>query len=109
MGKKMRIEFKDLGMPVFTGRTRGQDARKRLSLDEVTADDSVDVVIPNDIYAVTSSYFLGLFGPSVRALGLEQFQKVFHFSAPGFLNDKLTDWTQRAFRDGTDLLENGRT
>lgn len=109
MGKTMKIDFKDLGMPVFTGRPRGQEARKRLKLDSVTAEDTVDVVIPEGVYAMTSSYFLGLFGPSVRELGLEQFQRVFRFTAPAFLSEKLSDWTLRAFRDGSDLLTGGQT
>lgn len=104
MATTMKIDFRDLGMPVFTGRPRGEQARKRLRLDGVAAGDAVDVIIPNDVYALTSSYFLGLFGPSVRKFGLEEFQRVFRFEAPEFLKDQLSDWTLRALRDGGDLL-----
>jgi hypothetical protein len=104
MGQTMKINFADLGMPVFTGRIRGQEARRRLKLDSIKDDDTVEVVIPPETYAVTSSYFLGLFGPSVRSLGLERFQQVFQFTVPDFLKEQLADWTARAFRDTNDLL-----
>lgn len=100
----MKINFGDLGMPVFTGRMRGQEARRRLKLDSIKDDDIVEVVIPQETYAVTSSYFLGLFGPSVRSLGLERFQQVFQFKVPDFLKEQLSDWIVRAFRETNDLL-----
>ena len=106
MGKNMKIDFEDLGMPVFTGRQRGQDARVRLRLDDIAAEDHVDVIIPDGTYAITSSYFLGMFGPSIRSLGLENFQRVFTFAAPDFIKEKVTDWCLRAFRDRSDLFEN---
>ena len=100
----MKIEFAKLGMPVFTGRDRGENARKALKLDDVTVADSVDVVIPEDVYTVTSSYFLGLFGPSIRSLGLEKFQEVFHFSVPDFLRERVSEWSLRAVREKRDLF-----
>lgn len=104
MGQTMKINFGDLGMPVFTGRLRGQETRRRLNLDSIRDGDNVEVVIPPETYAVTSSYFLGLFGPSVRSLGLERFQQVFQFKVPDFLTEQLSDWTVRAFRETSDLL-----
>lgn len=105
MGQKMKIDFEKLGMPVFTGRQRAQEVRSKLKLDNVTSADQVDVVIPEGVYAITSSYFLGLFGPSIRDLGLETFQKVFRFQAPDFISEKVNDWCLRAFRDRGDLFE----
>lgn len=105
MGKKMKIDFATLGMPVFTGRQRAQEVRAKLKLDTVAADDQVDVIIPDTVYAITSSYFLGLFGKSIRDLGLEKFQTVFRFQAPDFIKEKVNDWCLRAFRDRGDLFE----
>jgi hypothetical protein len=105
MPKNIQILFDEkMGGPVFTGRDRGEDTRKRLKLDDFGAGDSVNVVIPEDVYTVTSSYFLGLFGPSIRDLGLETFQKIFKFTAPAFLNDHIEEWSLRAVRERKDLF-----
>jgi len=105
MGQQMKIEFVKLGMPVFTGRGRGENARKELGfLDQVGPDDHVDVIIPNDVYTVTSSYFLGLFGPTIQKLGLDGFQRVFHFATPDFLKDRVEDWSVRAVRERRGLF-----
>jgi hypothetical protein len=104
MGKNMKIDFAKMGGPVFTGRDRGEDTRKRLNLDDVKPGDEVDVVIPEDVYTVTSSYFLGLFGKSIRDLGLEAFHQVFHFDVPVFLKDRVEEWSLRAVRERRDLF-----
>jgi hypothetical protein len=100
----MVIDFSKLGMPVFTGRDRGQKARKELKLDELPLDEVVEVLIPDDTYAVTSSYFLGLFGPSVRELGGEGFERQFQFKGPDFIVSKIQDWVMRALRDKRDIF-----
>lgn len=104
MATSMKIEFAKMGGPVFTGRDRGEDTRKKLRLDNIKAGDDVEVVIPDDVYTVTSSYFLGLFGPSIRDLGLEGFQRVFHFIAPDFIKEKVDEWSLRAVRERGDLF-----
>jgi len=100
----MIIDFKDLGMPVFTGRERGQQARIDLKLDQLAANEVVEVRIPEDTYAVTSSFFLGLFGPSVRTLGGEGFARQFQFTGPAFITGKVSDWVLRALRDKRDIF-----
>ena len=100
----MVIDFGKLGMPVFTGRDRGQNARKDLKLDMVPHGEIVEVRIPDETYAVTSSFFLGLFGPSVRELGGEGFAKQFRFTGPEFVLNKIEDWVLRALRDKRDIF-----
>lgn len=101
----MKIDFRDLGMPVFTGRSRGEKARQRIGLDKLADDEIVDVNIPDEVYTVTSSYFLGLFAPSVKALGgRERFLDVFRFVGPDFILTKLDDWIDRALREGEDIF-----
>ncbi len=93
------IKFEDLGMPVFTGRSRGVSDRKKLQLDVLDkSDEPVDVVIPAEVYTVTSSYFLGLFGESIRALGREDFLAHYIFRAPDHISHKIDDWIARALR-----------
>ena len=100
----MIIDFKDLGMPVFTGRARGEKARLDLKLDQLPPEEVVEVRIPDETYAVTSSFFLGLFGPSVRTLGGEGFERQFRFVGPSFIIGKVSDWVLRALRDKRDIF-----
>jgi hypothetical protein len=67
--------------PIYTGRQRGEGIRAALGLDDVDSSDvAVDVIIPADAYAISSSFFLGLFGPSVKRAGtLEAFFQKFRF------------------------------
>ena len=67
--------------PIYTGRQRGESIRASLNLDEVDASEAaVEVLIPVNAYAISSSFFLGLFGPSVKRAGTpEAFFLFFHF------------------------------
>lgn len=100
----MMIDFSKLGMPVFTGRQRGKDARKKLGLDSMPEGEACSVLVPDDVYTITSSYFLGLFGPSVRSLGRDEFLDRFDFQAPPHISDKLDDFVVRALREQSDLF-----
>jgi hypothetical protein len=97
----MSIEFEKLGMPVFTGRPRGVALRKKLKLDSVDeVGERVSVDIPEDVYTVTSSFFLGLFGPSVRHYGSKNdFLCHYSFKAPERVASRLDEWVDRALRD----------
>lgn len=102
----MNIDFANLGMPVFTGRERGKKARAQFKLDNIdTQEEVVNLDIPDEVYSVTSSYFLGFFGDSVRTLGREGFKKKYVFKAPKHISDKLEDWITRALRDKSNLLK----
>jgi hypothetical protein len=66
------IDFAKLGGPVYVGRPNGEKARERLDIDKLDrVDTPINVIIPDGTYSVTSSYFLGLFGPSVVHFGSE--------------------------------------
>jgi hypothetical protein len=65
---------------VFAGRERGKHWRSEFRLDELdSANDSVRVVIPADVIAVNISFFLSMFGKSVRSLGKEGFREHYEF------------------------------
>lgn len=102
---KMTLDFQQLHGPVFTGRERGKRARKFFKLEKITPDDRVDVIIPEDVYTVTSSFFLGLFGESIKDMGLEAFTSVYKFKAPNYLKESIDEWIVRAARDKTDLFK----
>jgi hypothetical protein len=100
----MKIEL-DPSILVYTGRARGGNDRKRYGLDRVDGNDEVvEVVVPDAIYTVTSSYFLGLFGDSVRALGREAFVRKYPLTGPKHVTKKLDDWIARALREKRGLF-----
>jgi len=101
----MEIDFKALGMPVFTGRSRGEGLRKQLGLDSIPDGEVVRVKIPVDVYAITSSYFLGLFGPSIRKEGSpEAFFARFEFVGPPHIMEAVSDFVSRALREQKPLF-----
>ncbi len=56
---------------VLSGRNRGQTARSQFKVDKLdeSADTHIKVSIPGTVKIITSSFFLGLFGPSILKLG----------------------------------------
>lgn len=94
----LSVDLSKFNGPVYAGRARGENARQALKLD--AADQSnqiVEVNIPDSTYTVTSSFFLGLFGPSVINAGSrEAFVKKFHFKSPSFLADDFEEYISYA-------------
>ena len=66
---------------VLAGRDEGKQARLDARVDELdTVEDSVKVLVPHDLFSVTSSFFLGLFEESIRRLGGTRFLEHYAFS-----------------------------
>lgn len=95
------IDFQKLGGPVYVGRPNGEKARDRLNLAELDREkDPVDVFVPNDTYSINSSYFLGLFGPSVVYFGSEAaFLRHYRFHALENHMDRIRAHVERALRE----------
>lgn len=94
------IDFATIEGPVYTGRDRGERLRDNLKLDQldVTAD-VVNVRIPETTYTISSSFFLGLFGPSViKAGSKEAFYRRYHFESPSFLSEVMDSYVSRALQ-----------
>lgn len=94
------IDLAKYNGPVYTGRQRGELLRESLHLDAIDAEDSaVSVLVPNETYTVSSSFFLGLFGPSVvKAGSKEAFYKRYKFQAPAFLQEVMDGYVSRALQ-----------
>lgn len=102
-----KIDFSRMGGPVFSGRAKGQINRKNYNLDEKDQSDAIiEVDIPDNAYAVTSSFFLGLFGESIRSLGgRNQFRAKYNIKAPERFNEKIEFYIERAIREKSPVLE----
>jgi hypothetical protein len=101
MSNQSLINFKDIEGPVYTGRDRGERLRKTLKIDELdNTQESIEVVIPANTYSISSSFFLGLFGPSVIKSGSkEEFFKHYNFKTTDFLLRVIDGHALRALQE----------
>lgn len=87
MGNTVNIDFKKLGGPTYIGRDQGEAARESFKLDELESSGllkRVIVDIPPETYNINSSFFLGLFGASIRRAGSrDKFLSLFEFETHG--------------------------
>jgi len=68
------------GARVFAGRVRGQRVREASKLREHDKGDAiVEIVIPRDVISINASFFLGMFGDSIRELKEEGFRRKYRF------------------------------
>lgn len=94
------IDLAKYNGPVYTGRARGELLRESLHLDAMDAEGTpVRVLVPTETYTVSSSFFLGLFGPSVvKAGSKEAFYNRYNFQAPSFLKEVMDGYVARALQ-----------
>lgn len=97
------IDLSIFNGPVYAGRARGEKARQLVKLDQIDESaTSVEVTVPESTYSVTSSFFLGMFGPSVvKAGSREEFVKRFHFTSPSFLKSDFDEYISYALEKRT--------
>jgi hypothetical protein len=110
MNQIKRINLADVRTPansrVFSGRGAGEQARRHFDLDKLDVDDSVVTVsIPDWAFSVNMSFFLGLFGNSVRALGRDNFVKKYQFQCKEVHRAAISEGIDRALRDVSIFLE----
>ena len=91
---------------VFAGRERGKYWRRQFKLDHVDLEEgSVDVLIPEDIISLNISFFLNLFGDSVRRLGREGFKAHYHFKSDPILELAIEQGIDQALKRSSALSE----
>ena len=100
------LDFAEMGGPVYSGRAKGELARKTFDLG--ARDDeqcNVIVYIPEDTYSVTTSFFLGLFGESIRRAGSrEAFLNRYRFEGPDLFMSTFDTCISRALLDQSALV-----
>lgn len=80
---------------ILSGFAEGKKMRSRLKLDQADAKGAlVEVVIPERIMALTPSYFMGLFGPSIRRTCVEDFRIRYHFTCSDLIRRNIEDGIQ---------------
>ena len=101
------IDLSKCGGPVFTGRDKGETIRSQYNLDSIDKDAEADVsiIVPENTFSLNSSFFLGMFGNSIRAAGTrENFLKKFKFKYPPHINQFIESGIERALLDKSSLL-----
>ena len=91
---------------VFTGRDRGKLVREKSKLDIIEqTNDSIKIIIPDNIYSINPSFFEELFVNVVRKLGKDEFLRKFEFSSLGDYDYKrpLYEAIDRILRSSTAL------
>jgi len=89
---------------VFAGRERGKYWRKQFHLDELDKiEETVEVIIPDDIISLNISFFLNLFGKSVRTLGREGFVAHYHFKSDPILQPLIMQGIEQALKRSSAL------
>jgi hypothetical protein len=91
---------------VFAGRERGKHWRNEFHLDELDkAADGVEVMIPEDIVAINISFFLSMFGKSVRSLGKDRFREHYKFKCNSDLLPLIDLGIDQAVKTSSALAE----
>lgn len=90
---------------VFSGRPRGEECRRLMQLDMHDVNgDVVNIIIPSGIFSINMSFFLALFGKSVRTFGsVEKFYSHYNFSGPSVHLRAIAQYVQEALKSSIAL------
>ena len=73
-------DYRGPGIGLYSGNPRGVAVRAAVRLDESdAAEEEVVVLVPEDVFAVTSSFLSGLLSKSIRSLGEDRFRELYSF------------------------------
>lgn len=107
VANKINLEdYRTPGSRIFTGRDRGASIRRQSNLDNIESEnDTVFIVIPDNIYSINPSFFEELFVNVVKKLGKKSFLEKFKFSSEGdYQYEKpLIEAIDRILRENTAL------
>ena len=81
----------------LSGKDRGNAARQRFDLDRLDRGNGpVEVRIPDEVYAISTSFFCGMFGKSFSELGgREKLLEVYSFKIPDELWPQIEQGLER--------------
>lgn len=89
---------------VLSGRERGEEVRRISKLEEMERrGKKITVIVPEEVYSLNASFFLGLFGPIIRRLGENEFRARFEFVCDPIIDRNIQDGISHAVKE-SDVL-----
>ncbi len=80
----------------LSGKDRGLSARDKFKMDDLDKDEGVvKVRIPDHVYAISTSFFCGMFGDSYNTLGHDRLLEKYHFDMPEALRPQINQGLER--------------
>ena len=101
MSKRINLQVKlSIGSIILSGREKGELLRNKLELDELEHDnDEIIIAIPESIVSFNSSYFLGLFTPSIKRYKTkEKFLEKYRFECDEYIFKDIEDGIAEALK-----------
>lgn len=100
-------KFRRANSRVYSGRAEGYKVRDNLKLNELDLkSDMIKIKVPKDTLSLNTSFFLGVFGESVRTLGDNQFRNKYEFDCPSIVKRQIDDGITRALKTSNPLEKN---
>ena len=91
----------------LSGKSRGLDVRREFKMDELDRGvEVVSVLIPNYIYAISTSFFCGMFSDSYRFLGRQGLLNKYLFKMDSELWPQIHQGLERCSYDFAPLIGN---
>jgi len=104
----IRLDLSTIGGLMFAGRPRGKAVRHKFNLDEVDkVGDTVEIVFPDNMRVLSSSFVLGLLGESINFWGSkEEFLKHYKFSIVDRFKPTLDQGIEKSLAKYSGLMAN---
>lgn len=91
----------------LSGKDRGLDARAQFRMDEEDRQtDPVTVYVPDYVYAISTSFFCGMFGASYNVLRRDGLLRKYRFEVPDVLRPQIDQGLERCSYDFDPLTIN---
>ena len=94
-------DYRTIGSKVFTGRVKGGEVRTISKIDELEVkNDTIEIVVPSDIYSINPSFLEEFLVNVVSKLGTNGFNNKFKFINEGDykINKDLEEAIERILR-----------
>lgn len=90
-------DYLDINKHVLVGKVFGSNIRKILDLNTIDKNNEIVIVqIPESILFMTTSFFIGLFGPSVVKLNKYGFKNKYNFVCNKMIYEVIEDGISRS-------------
>ena len=100
------LDLSTIEPPLFVSRQKGIACRQKHDLDKLDHQiNPIRIIFPKNTYTLSSGFFLGLFGKSIRQIGnRKRFLAHYIFTGPTHIISKINKFTHAALRNKKPLL-----